>query len=148
VLFAFNSVNVEGWALYAEAELKPYEPLEGQLIALQHRLLRATRAFVDPSLQLGRMNRDEAFRVLEDDVVLSHGMALQEVERYTFWAPGQAPSYFVGYSRLMELRTDAERMLGKKFDRQSYHDFILAQGLVPPSLLRDAVMNEYVKPRM
>lgn len=148
VLYAFNSVNVEGWGLYAEAEVKPYEPLDGQLIALQHRLMRAARAFLDPSLQLGRMSRDEAFRVLENDVVLSHAMALQEVERYTFWAPGQAPSYFVGYSRLVELRADAERMLGKNFDRQSYHDFILAQGLLPPSLLREAVMNDYIKPRL
>jgi hypothetical protein len=148
VLYAFNSVNVEGWALYAEAEMKSLEPLDGQLIALQHRLMRAARAFLDPSLQLGRMTREDAFRVLEQDVVLSHGMALQEVERYTFRAPGQAPSYFVGYSRLMELRTDAERMLGKNFDRQSYHDFILAQGLLPPSLLREAVMNDYIKPRL
>ncbi|HWV99057.1 MAG TPA: DUF885 domain-containing protein [Candidatus Acidoferrum sp.] len=146
-LFAFNSVNVEGWALYAEAELKPYEPLDGQLIALQHRLMRAARAFLDPSLQLGRMTREEAYHVLEDEVILSHAMATEEVERYTFWAPGQAPSYFVGYSRLMELRTDAERMLGKSFDRQSYHDFILSQGLVPPPLLREAVMNDYVKAR-
>ncbi|HEY5805080.1 MAG TPA: DUF885 family protein, partial [Lysobacter sp.] len=37
-MFAFNSVNVEGWALYAEAEMVPYEPLDGQLIALQFRL--------------------------------------------------------------------------------------------------------------
>jgi Bacterial protein of unknown function (DUF885) len=145
VLFAFNSVNVEGWALYSEAEMKPYEPLDGQLIALQHRLLRAARAFLDPSLQLGRMTRDEAYYVLEHEVVNSHAMAQQEVERYTFWAPGQAPSYFVGYSRLMELRTDVERTLGEKFNRQSYHDFVLAQGLVPPALLREAVMNEYVK---
>ena len=148
VLYAFNSVNVEGWALYAEAEMKPLEPLDGQLIALQHRLMRAARAFLDPSLHHGTITRDEAFRVLEEDVVLSHGMALQEVERYTFRAPGQAPSYFVGYSRLVELRADAERMLGKNFDRQSYHDFILAQGLLSPSLLREAVMNGYVKPRL
>lgn len=147
-LFALNSVNAEGWALYAEAEMKPYEPLDGQLIALQHRLMRAARAFLDPSLQLGRMTREEAFHVLEDEVVLSHGLALEEVERYTFWAPGQAPSYFDGYSRLMELRTDVERMLGKKFDRQSYHDFILSQGFVPPAMLREAVMKEYVAPRM
>ncbi len=145
VLFAFNSVNVEGWALYAEAEMKPLEPLDGQLIALQHRLMRAARAFLDPSLQLGRMTREDAYHVLEDEVMLSHGMAMQEVERYTFWAPGQAPSYFVGYSRLMELRTDVERILGDKFNKQSYHDFVLAQGLVPPGLLREAVMNEYVK---
>lgn len=147
-LYAFNSVNVEGWALYAEAEMKPFEPLDGQLIALQHRLMRAGRAFLDPSLQLGRMTREEAYGVLENDIVLSPAMAKQEVERYTFRAPGQAPSYFVGYARLMELRTDVERMLGKDFDRQSYHDFILAQGLIPPALLREAVMSEYVKPRL
>jgi Bacterial protein of unknown function (DUF885) len=148
VLYAFNSVNVEGWALYAEAEMKPLEPLDGQLIALQHRLMRAARAFIDPSLHLGRMTREEAFRVLEDDVVLSHGMALQEVERYTFRTPGQAPSYYVGYSRLIEMRTDAERALGRNFDRLSYHDFILGQGLLSPTLLRRAVMEEYVKPRL
>jgi len=148
VLYAFNSVNVEGWALYAEAEMKPYEPLEGQLIALQHRLLRAARALLDPGLQLGEISRDEAFRVLEGDVVLSHAMALQEVERYTFWAPGQAPSYFCGYQHLMELRTDVERQLGERFDRRAYHDFLLAQGLLPPSLLRKAVLENFVAPRL
>lgn len=49
-LFAFNSANVEGWALYAEAEMIPYEPLEGQLIALQFRLMRAARAMLDQGL--------------------------------------------------------------------------------------------------
>jgi uncharacterized protein (DUF885 family) len=147
VLFAFNSVNVEGWALYQEAEMKPYLPLEGQLASLQHRLLRAARAFVDPGLQLGQLDRDEVFRVLEHEVVLSHGMALQEVQRYTFLAPAQATAYFCGYQRLMELRTDAERLLADGFDRRAYHDFILSQGLLPPALLRQAVMNEFVAPR-
>ena len=144
VFYAFNSVNVEGWALYAEAEMKPMLPLDGQLIALQHRLLRAARAFLDPGLQTGVISREEALRVLEDDGVFSHAMAVQEVERYTFRTPGQAPSYFVGYSRLMELRTDAERLLGNRFDRRTYHDFILAQGLLSPALLRRAVMEQLV----
>jgi hypothetical protein len=147
-LFAFNSVNVEGWALYAEAEMKPYLPLEGQLISLQHRLMRAARAFLDPGIQLGLLTQDEAFAVLERDVVLSRAMALQEVERYSFWAPGQAGSYFCGYSRLMELRTDVERLLGDAFDRREYHDFVLAQGLLPPALLRQAVIEGYVKPKL
>ena len=42
-IYAENSVNTEGWALYAEAEMQPYEPLEGQMFALQHRLMRAAR---------------------------------------------------------------------------------------------------------
>jgi hypothetical protein len=143
-LFAFNSVNAEGWALYCEAEMKPYMPLDGQLVSLQHRLLRAARAFLDPGLQLGEIDREQAFRVLEHEVVLSHAMALQEVERYTFWAPGQATAYFVGYQRLMELRADAERLLGDAFDRKAFHDFILGQGLLPPRLVRKAVMEEFV----
>jgi hypothetical protein len=143
-LFAFNSVNVEGWALYAEAEMKPYMPLDGQLISLQHRLLRAARAILDPGLQLGSIDRDQAFRVLEEEVVLSHAMALQEVERYTFWAPGQATAYFTGYQRLMELRADTERLLGGGFDRKAFHDFILAQGLLPPRLVRKAVIEEHI----
>jgi uncharacterized protein (DUF885 family) len=144
VLYAFNSTNVEGWALYMEAEMKPLLPLEGQLISLQHRLMRAARAFLDPSLQLGWISRDEAQRVLADDVVLSPAMTLQELERYTFRAPGQAPSYFCGYTRLLELRVDAERRLGARFDRRSYHDFLVAQGLLPPALLREAVMQKFV----
>lgn len=143
-LYAFNSVNAEGWGLYAEAEMKPYMPLDGQLISLQHRLMRAARAFLDPGLQLGRVTREEATRVLREDVVLSDAMTQQEVERYTFRAPGQATSYFCGYTRLMELRTEAERILGSRFDRREFHDFILAQGLLPPALLRKAVMEDLI----
>src|SRR5450432_668143 len=47
-LFAFNSVNAEGWGLYAEAITLPSMPLDGQLISLQLRLQRAARAFLDP----------------------------------------------------------------------------------------------------
>jgi hypothetical protein len=143
-IFAFNSVNVEGWGLYAEAELLPYEPLEGQLVALQNRLMRAARAFLDPGLQAGTITRDQAYRVLREEVCLSDAMATQEVERYTFWAPGQATSYFVGYNRLLEIREDAERRLGSFFDRHKFNDFVLAQGMVPPSLLRKAVEEEFI----
>jgi uncharacterized protein (DUF885 family) len=143
-LFSLNSVNVEGWALYAEAEMKPYEPLDGQLMALQHRLLRAARAFLDPGLQLGTLTQEEAMRVLRDDVCLSEAMATQEVQRYSLLAPGQAPSYFCGYSRLQELRTQAELALGKDFDRMKFHDFLLAQGTMSPTLLRKAVQEEFI----
>lgn len=143
-IFAFNSVNVEGWGLYAEAEVKPYLPLDGQLAALQSRLARAARAILDPGLQSGKITREEALRVLREDVGLSEGMALQEVQRYTFRSPGQATAYFCGYTRLMELRAEVERVLGPKFDRRKYHDFLLAQGILPPSLLRKAVFEEFI----
>ncbi|HUG53287.1 MAG TPA: DUF885 family protein, partial [Vicinamibacteria bacterium] len=135
---------VEGWALYMEAEMKPYLPLDGQLISLQHRLLRAARAFLDPELQQGRLSPEEAQRFLMEEVVLSEAMARQEVERYTFRAPGQATSYFYGYLRWLQLRSQAETALGARFDRQRYHDFVLSQGLLPPDALAKAVMAEFV----
>lgn len=143
-MFAMTSVNVEGWALYAEAESQPYEPLDGQLIALQHRLLRSARAFLDPGLQTGVITKEEATRILQEEVMISEAMTLQEVERYTFWAPGQAPSYFVGYNRLLEIRVIAERILGSKFNRMAFNDFILSQGALPPSLLRKAVLEDFI----
>jgi uncharacterized protein (DUF885 family) len=143
-VFAFNSVNVEGWALYAEAEMQPYEPLDGQLFALQARMQRAARAFLDPMVNLGEISPDGVKSFLMDEVGLSEGMATQEMQRYTFRAPGQATSYFYGYQRLMETRQAAEVALRKKFDRQAFNDFVLAQGLVPPALLRKAVMQEFV----
>jgi Bacterial protein of unknown function (DUF885) len=147
-IFAFNSTNVEGWGLYSEAIMKPYMPLDGQLISLQHRLQRAARAFLDPELQAGKLTPEQAMRVLKEDVVLSDAMATQEVERYTFRAPGQATSYFYGFTRLMELRSEVEKLLGKKFNPQKYHDFILSQGLLPPDLLRKAVLEEIKANRM
>ncbi len=143
-IFAFNSVNVEGWALYAESEIRPYLPLDGQFALLQSRLMRAARAILDPGLQRGEITREEATRMLREEVGLSEAMALQEVQRYTFRSPGQATAYFLGYNRLMELRAETERLLGPKFDRMKYHDFLLSQGLLPPSLLRKAVLEEFV----
>jgi len=143
-VFAFNSVNVEGWALYMEAEMKPYEPLEGQLICLQYRLLRAMRAFLDPELQMGQVQPEAAVKLLMDEGVLSEPFARQEVERYTFRTPGQATSYFYGYTRWMALRAQVELALGPSFDRQRYHDYILSQGLLPPDVLARTVMTEFV----
>jgi hypothetical protein len=142
--YAFNSVNVEGWALYAEAEMVPYEPLEGQLFALQFRLLRAARAMLDPMINLGLTDRDTAFAVLTDQVGLSKAMARQEVDRYSVRAPGQAGSYFYGYSRIMQLRAETELALGKRFDRKAFNNFLLDQGMLPPDLLAKAVRDEFV----
>jgi hypothetical protein len=143
-LFAFNSTNVEGWALYSEYIMQPYEPVEGQLLTLQFRLLRAARAFTDPELQSGKMTPADAYNVLEKDVCLSHAYAKEEVERFTYRSPGQAVSYFYGYTRLLSLRNDVEAALGPKFNALKFHDFILQQGLIPPDLMHKAVMENFV----
>jgi len=64
-------------------------------------------------------------------------MAKQETDRYTFRSPGQATSYFYGYVKLVALRKEVEAK------PQAFHDFILDQGLLPPALLRRAVLEHF-----
>ena len=141
-IFAFNSVNVEGWGLYAESITLPYMPDDGKLVSLQLRLQRAARAFLDPELQTGKWTPESARQFLQNEVVLSQAFATQEVDRYTFRAPAQATAYYYGYLRLLELRQAAEKQLGPKFDALAFHDAILAQGLLPPDLMKKAVLAQ------
>jgi uncharacterized protein (DUF885 family) len=143
-VFAFNSANVEGWGLYAEAITKPYMPLDAQLIGLQFRLMRAARMFLDPMLNLGRISPEDAKRLLVEDVVVEEDWAQNEVERYTYRSPGQATAYYYGYLNMQALRTQTELALRNDFDQKAFHDFVLAQGLLPPEILKQAVLEEFV----
>jgi uncharacterized protein (DUF885 family) len=143
-IFAFNSANVEGWGLYAEAIAKPYMPLEGQLISLQYRLMRAARMFLDPMLNLGLISPAEAKNLIMEDIVIGESWAQNEIERYTYRMPGQATAYYYGYSKMQALRTQTELVLRDDFDQQAFHVFVLSQGMLPPDLLKSAVMQQFV----
>jgi len=143
-IFSFNSANVEGWGLYAEAIVRPYLPLEAQLISLQYRLMRAGRMFLDPMLNLGLITPEQAKRLIMEDIGVGESWAQNEVERYTYRMPGQATAYYYGYNKMQALRTQTELALQDDFEQKAFHDFILAQGMLPPSILKDAVMNDFV----
>jgi uncharacterized protein (DUF885 family) len=143
-VFAFNSANVEGWGLYAEAIVRPYLPIEGQLISLQYRQMRAARMFLDPMLNLGLITPEEAKRLIMDDIAIGESWAQNEVERYTYRMPGQATAYYYGYNKMQALRTQVELKLQGAFDQAAFHDFVLDQGMLPPDILKAAVMDEFV----
>lgn len=146
-VFAFNSTNAEGWGLYAESLILAHIPPEGQLSSLQFRLLRAARAFLDPMVNLGKMTPAEAKAFIMRETVYSEPFAQQEADRYAFDVPGQAVSYYYGYTHIRALRVKAELALGPRFDQQKFHDLVLAQGLLPPKLLERAVMDEITRLR-
>jgi hypothetical protein len=143
-VFAFNSANVEGWGLYAEAIVRPYLPIEGQLISLQYRLMRAARMYLDPMLNLGLITPEEAKRLIMEDIGIGESWAQNEVERYTYRMPGQATAYYYGYNKMQALRAQVELKLQGAFDQQAFHDFVLDQGMLPPDILKAAVMDEFV----
>ena len=142
--YAFNSTNVEGWGLYSEAMILPYMPPEGQLVSLQARLLRMARALIDPQINLGRMTPEQGKQFLMQEVVLSEPFAQSEVDRYSYRMPGQATAYYYGYVKLRALKTQAELALGERFNLKAFNDFIIAQGILPPALLKQAVLEDFI----
>lgn len=74
--------------------------------------------------------------------------AQTEIDRYTFRSPAQATAYYYGYEKLLKLRAETELKLKERFEQKSFHDFILAQGLLPPDLLKKAVREEYIRTQM
>jgi hypothetical protein len=143
-IYSFNSANVEGWGLYSEAIMMEHLPLEGQLFTLLARLQRAGRMFMDPMVNLGLLSPEDAVTFMMEQIGLSEAMARSEADRYAFLLPGQATAYYYGYMNLQRLRTEVEMLLGERFNQRAYHDFILAQGLLPPDVLREAVLGEFV----
>ena len=146
-IFASNSANTEGWGLYAEAIMHEYLPPEGQLFNLYTRLMRAARMFLDPMVNTGAITRDDAERFLIEQGGMSRAMASSEADRYAFRMPGQATAYYFGYQNLMGLRTELELRLGQAFNDKAFHDFVIAQGLLPPQLLREAVLAHFTAGR-
>jgi uncharacterized protein (DUF885 family) len=128
--FAFNSANVEGWGLYSEALVLPYLPPEGQLAALQ--------------INLRRITPDQAKAFLMKEVVLSEPFAQSEVDRYAYRSSGQATAYYYGYVKLRALKNLAELELGERLRLKAFNDFIIAQGILPPALMKQAVLQDFI----
>ena len=63
---------------------------------------------------------------------------INEVDRYIAW-PGQALAYKLGEREIRQLRADAERRLGPRFELRTFHDVVLGGGAVSLPVLREAV---------
>lgn len=128
--YAFNSVNVEGWALYAEQMMFPYLTAEEKFSNLQSKMWRVARYFLDPMIHLGQANKRFVLQVLHKQLGLSEALAITEYERYSFRSPGQAPSYYQGLLNIYKLKQDIEERHGL-MEPQCFHDKLLSFGLLP-----------------
>lgn len=110
-------------------------------------ITRAVFAFNSANVEgwgLGLITPAEAKRVIMEDIGIGEPWAQNEVERYTYRMPGQATAYYYGYSKMQALRAQVELKLQGKFNKQAFHDFVLDQGMLPPHILKAAVMDEFV----
>ncbi|HVC08370.1 MAG TPA: DUF885 family protein, partial [Elusimicrobiota bacterium] len=80
------------------------------------------------------MSRQDAVQLLRDNTALSDENINAEVDRYIAW-PGQALSYMIGEIDIQNLRAQAQKKLGPKFDLRAFHDAVLANGSLPLKVL-------------
>jgi uncharacterized protein (DUF885 family) len=139
--YAFNNVNVEGWGLYAEDLVCPHLPAESRLAALQMRLWRIARSFLDPQVQLGKIQTERVVQLFTQELGVSEVMANLEVRRYTYDDPGQAPSYYHGLKKILEMKSAAQSRIGDDFREKCFNDAVLAMGLLPLDLIKQRLVS-------
>ena len=84
----------------------------------------------------------QAIAYFKEKVPTSDTTIISEVRRYIVW-PGQATGYKIGMLKIQELRSNAEKALGDKFDIRGFHDVVLGGGAMPLSILERRV-NDWV----
>jgi uncharacterized protein (DUF885 family) len=135
-----SDVFSEGWALYCEELMweQGYftaDPLT-RLFQLRDLLFRACRAVLDAGLHSGRMTPPQAVDYLVENAMIDPLIAASEVTRYCT-TPTQPMSYLVGKLQILELRAEAQRKLGSRFNLHDFHAALLASGTIPPALVRE-----------
>jgi uncharacterized protein (DUF885 family) len=135
------SAFVEGWALYSEGlgeDLGLYTDPYSKFGRLSYEMWRAVRLVVDTGMHSMGWTREQAIQFFKDNTGKTDQDITVEVDRYIVW-PGQALAYKLGQLKIRELRAEAERRLGGKFNIRAFHDAVLEQGAVPLSLLEPHV---------
>ena len=132
---------VEGWALYSESlgdEMGFYKDPYSKFGQLTYEMWRAVRLVVDTGLHSMGWTRQQTIDFFAANAAKSQQDIIVEVDRYIVW-PGQAVGYKMGQLKISELRANAERRLGSKFNVRRFHDVVLGQGAVPLDVLERLV---------
>ncbi|MEQ7415516.1 DUF885 family protein [Xanthomonas campestris pv. campestris] len=141
--FGGETAFIEGWGLYAESlgrELGLYQDPYNYYGYLQNALLRSIRLVVDTGLHSQGWTRAQAIDYMLQNSAVTREDAEAEVDRYLA-IPGQALAYKVGEMKISQLREQAQRELGPRFDVRAFHTEVLKDGSVPLEILQDKVQR-------
>jgi uncharacterized protein (DUF885 family) len=140
-----STAYVEGWALYTEVladEMGLYSSDLDRLGQLSYDAWRASRLVVDTGLHAMGWSRQRAEQYMREHTALTEVNISNEVDRYIGW-PGQALAYKVGQLHILQLRANAKKRLGPKFDLKGFHAAVLGVGAVTLPVL-DGVVDAWV----
>lgn len=132
---------VEGWAFYAEQlgkEVGFYQDPYSEYGYLENQMWRAVRLVVDTGVHSKHWTREQMVKYFRDHTAMDDITIQEEVDRYIAW-PGQALAYDVGRLKILELRGEAQKALGKNFGIRKFHDEVLDSGALPLNVLQQRV---------
>ena len=143
--FGGYTAYIEGWGLYSELvpkEMGLYEDPYSDFGRLAMELWRACRLVVDTGIHAMKWTRQEGIDYYVNNTPNAKSDGVKMVERHIVM-PSQATAYKVGMLKILELREDAKKKLGDKFDIRQFHDVVLKNGPVPLNVLEKFV-DEWV----
>jgi len=147
-LAARNAAFNEGWGLYSELlckEMGVYPDIASDFMRLDAELFRAARLVTDTGLHAKGWTEDQAIAYLKTTGRRGEDQARAETRRYIV-NPGQATAYKIGMIRILQLRDQAQKALGPKFDIKAFNDVVIGSGSLPLSVL-DRRIQDWVAER-
>ena len=99
---------------------------------------RACRLVVDTGMHAMGWTRQQAIDYMTANTVLAENNIANEVDRY-LGDPGQALAYKLGQIEILDLRAQAKKRLGDRFDLKAFHQTVLENGAVALPVLRQQV---------
>ena len=142
----YLSAYGEGWGLYSETladEMGIYTTPYEKFGKLTYEMWRACRLVVDTGVHALGWTREQVLDYMAANTALSLHEVRTETDRYISW-PGQALSYKIGEIKIRQLRKEAEKVLGDKFDIRDFHEIILEEGTVTLSIM-DKRVKKYIE---
>jgi uncharacterized protein (DUF885 family) len=139
--FGGYTAYVEGWGLYSEylgREMGVYEDPIDLFGSLNAELWRSIRLVVDTGLHAKGWTRQQVLDFMFENSAVSETRAVSEAERFMA-IPGQALAYKIGQLKIIEIRRNAEAVLGDKFDVAEFHAEVLRDGSMPLSTLEEKI---------
>ncbi len=139
---------IEGWAVYAERVMQEQgfradDPLM-RLVQLKWYLRAVTNAIMDSAIHVDGMTREEAMQLMVETGFQEEREAAGKWVRAQLTS-AQLSTYFVGYQEHADMRAEAERRAGAKFDPKAYHDAVLSFGSPPVRFVRALLFDEPIR---
>jgi uncharacterized protein (DUF885 family) len=137
------SIFSEGWGLYNEQLMQetgffPNERIH--LRQLQLRLWRNARVIYDTGMHTGRLTYEDAISLMTDQVGFLRWAAQLEIDSSSA-RPGYFIGYFMGMTEILAMREAYKKKMGSEFTLKDFHEKLLKIGNMPPSLMREALLD-------